>query len=394
MSKITCQLCQEQVHSIAMHLKRDHNDKITLDEYKADYPDAPLLSVEAQEALDKRRQELQEQAKTQMLGASTVEAQHEVIQMPNVQPDRSVAMHEHFGIRKQANVLRPNGDPMAVTVLGKSSHSEHIPDHDPNYVWNIDLLKIVLMSLEVNIPMMLWGHAGTGKTTVIEQVCHYTNRPMIRVQHTSNMIESDVLGQWTVKNGETIFELGPLPLAMMHGWVYLADEYDFAVPHVLSVYQPVLEGKALIIKEAPEALRKIIPHKNFRFAGTGNTNGSGDETGLYQGANLQNAANYSRFGVTEEVGYMSAKTEIVIVQQQAGVLESHAKELVTWANEIRKAYPNEIGATVGPRELIYAGKVGALKGSMREGVRLAITNRMTEVDREIAEDTAQRFLSN
>ena len=39
---------------------------------------------------------------------------------------------------------------------------------------------------------------------------------------------------------------------MKHGWVYLADEYDFAFPQILGVYQPVLEGEALVIKEATQ----------------------------------------------------------------------------------------------------------------------------------------------
>jgi cobaltochelatase CobS len=51
-----------------------------------------------------------------------------------------------------------------------------------------------------------------------------------------------------------------------------------------------------------------------------------------------------------------------------------------------------MGATVGPRELIYAAIQGALKGSMREGVKLAITNRYSDIDREIAEELAQRHL--
>lgn len=69
---------------------------------------------------------------------------------------------------------------------------------------------------------------------------------------------------------------------MKHGWVYLADEYDFAFPQILGVYQPVLEGEALVIKEATPEWRRITPHERFAFIGTGNTNGSGDETGLYQ----------------------------------------------------------------------------------------------------------------
>ncbi|MDW2825454.1 hypothetical protein [Klebsiella quasipneumoniae] len=66
----------------------------------------------------------------------------------------------------------------------------------------------------------------------------------------------------------------------------------------------MLEGKALIIKEGTPEWRYVEPHKPFASIGTGNTNGSGDETGLYQGTNIQNAANFSRFGIVSHVKYM------------------------------------------------------------------------------------------
>ncbi len=67
---------------------------------------------------------------------------------------------------------------------------------------------------------------------------------------------------------------------MKNGWVYLADEYDFAFPQILGIYQPVLEGEPLVIKEATPDWRRVAPHKRFAFIGTGNTNGSGMKRGF------------------------------------------------------------------------------------------------------------------
>jgi cobaltochelatase CobS len=194
------------------------------------------------------------------------------------------------------------------------------------------------------------------------------------------------------RDGSTYFEPGPLALAMKHGWVYCADEYDFAMPAVLAVYQPVLEGEPLYIKEAPPEWRHIVPHPNFRFVATGNTNGSGDETGLYQGTQLGNAANYSRFAVTEEVGYMAPKIEAAVVAQQSGAAISDAERVVDFANEVREAFKaSRISATISPRELIAAAKVGLVKGSdWRTGLKLAFTNRLPRVDKETVEQFAQR----
>ena len=50
MSKITCQLCGEQTHAIQVHLRHSHPE-VSIEEYKAQYPDAPLMSEAAARAV-------------------------------------------------------------------------------------------------------------------------------------------------------------------------------------------------------------------------------------------------------------------------------------------------------------------------------------------------------
>jgi cobaltochelatase CobS len=281
-----------------------------------------------------------------------------------------------------------------------------IPDQDPDFIFNIDLVKITLMALEMRTPGLLWGLHGTGKTSIWEQVCAKTNRPFQRVQHTINTEEAHVLGQYVVRqkvivdkddkehvHAVTEFNLGPLPIAMLNGHVYCADEYDFGLPSVLAVYQPVMEGKPLVIKDAPPEYRIIRPHPNFRFVATGNTNGGGDETGLYQGTQIQNAANYSRFGITAEVGYLDAKVEAAIVAGKSGCRMEEAKKIIAYASEIRKSFvAGNISSTISPRELINAANWGcAMAGNWRNGLNLAFANRLSRTDREVCDQFAQRL---
>jgi cobaltochelatase CobS len=206
-----------------------------------------------------------------------------------------------------------------------------------------------------------------------------------------NMEERDLTGQWTVKGGETHFNLGPLPMAMKYGLTYCADEYDVALPAVLMVYQPVLEGKPLIIKDADPENRIIRPHPNFRFIATGNTNGMGDETGLYQGTLIQNAANYERFGITEEMLYPPEAVEIPLVQGQARVPVAIAQKLVKIAAMCREAYrAGKLSLPPSPRALIRAGQNGKRLGDWARGLQLAYTNRLTRVDQQAVNEIVQR----
>jgi cobaltochelatase CobS len=379
--KITCCRCGAKVHSIKIHIERDHAaEGYRLEDYQREYPDAPLLSEIARIELAKRAR----------ASAATAEGSGPV----------SIAekkfFHETFGYTaSMAGVMSSKGKPIPVGVLPKQPEfADMVPALDPNYVFNLDTLKSLMLAIEMNIPAFLWGHSGTGKTTIFEQIAARTNRPMVRVQHTANMEEEHIVGGWRLRDGKTFFEFGPLPMAMKHGWIYMADEYDFGRPEVLSVYQAVLEGKALFIKEADTSSRVVKPHPDFRFVATGNTNGQGDESGLYQGTNLQNAANFERFGCVEQMHYMDKKLEAKLVSQQADISLDDAAKLVDFATRIRAEFDSsKISNPISPRALINAAKIGIARDNYKAGLEKAFINRLSAVDREAATQVAQRVFS-
>lgn len=397
---IICQIDGAKVHSVALYIKKNHPDW-TIERYKQEFPDAPLLSEKAKRRIAENRA----RASSASNGTSQV-----------VTHTTKRHFHELFDLGNVPAAMSATGHPIEVTVIDR--HSENVEPYvepiDPNYIFNIDLTKKVLVGMELGMPVYLWGYHGTGKTTLLAQVAARTRRPFMRVQHTINTEEAHILGQYVVRsrpveveeidqNGNkhkvvkqdtvTEFQLGPLPLAMIEGMVYCADEYDFAMPSVVAVYQAVLEGKPLVIKDAPPEFRVIRPHPNFRFVATGNTNGVGDETGLYQGTIIQNAANYSRFPITEEVTYMDPKIEEGVLMAQASIEREDAAKLVKFAKEIRQSFADgKLSIPISPRELINAATLGiAFGANWMVGLRLAFTNRLSRVDKKTAEEFAQRI---
>ncbi len=381
--KILCHIDNVMVHSIQLHIQKSHPDW-TIDRYQQEFPDAPLLSPTAVAIM----------AKNKAAKAAAVAAP-ETNTVTTGLVETIGVFHEVFELGAVSAAMNASGNPISVTVL--TGHDiearDYLPDVDPDYVFSIDLLKKIVLGFQLNMPIYLWGFHGTGKTTVLQQVAARLRRPFIRVQHTINMQESDVLGQWTVKDGATHFQLGPLPMAMINGWTYCADEYDFAMPSVTAVYQPVLEGQSLLIKDAPPHFRKIIPHPNFRFVATGNTNGVGDETGLYQGTLIQNAANYSRFKITEEVQYMDPKIETAIIMAKANVQRENAAKIVKFGNAVRDMFSEgKISMTVSPRELISGAQLGFYMGAnWQVGLELAFANRLSRVDKKVVQEFMQRL---
>lgn len=391
MSKIECMLCGEQVHSIAKHIEDKHSDECTILDYEAKFPEAPL---ESQALIDRRKSRAAQNAASQseegksVTSANTVKAEEFVV--------AKAAMDELFGMKGNPEALNRRGQSIQISVYTPPTYLQsYVPEKDADYVMSPSLLKTVLIGLETRVNVYLHGHMGSGKSTMFEVVCAYTNRPMIRIQHTRDTEQSHIVGQWLVKNGATVFELGPLAYAMKHGLVYLADEYDFAMPAVLAIYQPVLEGKPLIIKEADAENRIIHPHPNFRIVATGNTNGSGDETGLYQGTVVQNAANYERFGIVEKVNYMSPDAEIKIIAAKTGADVNSAKSLVRFGTLIRESYGRqEMSLPISPRSLINAANLGVRFGDFKRGLELAFINRLDSTSAQTAMEIMGRIYTS
>jgi cobaltochelatase CobS len=379
-AKITCKIDGALTHSIQKHLKDKYPDW-TLERYMKEYPGEPIMSEYAKKILQDR----QKQRETQTALTTALPAGAEVEQKP---------MAEIFELGAVKGALNARGQPIMVSTFKKLGLEDSIwiPEIDPDFVFDLDKLRTLLIGFEMNIPMLIWGYHGTGKTSLAEQIAARTGRPFVRVQHTANTEEAHVVGQYVVKDGATIWQDGPLSIAMRNGYTYCADEYDFAQPNVIAVYQPVLEGKPMLIKEAPPELRMVKPHPNFRFVATGNTNGAGDETGLYQGTMLQNAANYSRFGITLEISYLDPKIEKAILSAKSRVDAETASKFVDFADSVRKAFMgSKVSMTISPRELITAAKIGRIRGGdWKAGLEVGFMNRLTRADKQAIGEYAQR----
>lgn len=411
---IECQICKAKTHAIRTHLREAHPE-MTVEAYQQKYPEAPLYSAEALKRIEEAKAKAGQSAQELRVNMASTNLAEKIVPIPTATPAPALAnglktakghMHELFklGTNKLA-FSAATGKPIPLTVLDRNTVPEPhlIPEFDDGYIFNVDTLKSLLIGIEMGIPTYIYGHAGLGKSTIWEQIAAATNRPMRRVQHTVNTEESHIVGQYVVvhvedpKTGElkakTEFQLGDLPLAMLNGEIFMADEYDRAYPSVLSVYQAVLEGKPLHIKEAPPEFRLIRPHPQFRFVATGNTNGAGDDTGLYQATVVQDAATFERFGIVERIDYMDEKEEVAILKAKTRCSEKDAKNVVRYANEIRKnAFPKEVSLTIGPRVMINMVNVGIRRSNMLKGVEVAYANRLPESERRAALSIAERIM--
>ena len=148
-----------------------------------------------------------------------------------------------------------------------------------------------------------------------------------------------------------------MSLAIRYGGLFLLNEADLLSPEVAVGLNGVLEGASLCL---PENGGEVIhPHEMFRIACTGNTNGGGDDTGLYQGTGRMNFAWLDRF-IWGEVNYPDAVVEKDLLVKLYPALPEHiVVKMVDFANEIRKqfigasdSYTDTIEVTLSTRTLL------------------------------------------
>jgi cobaltochelatase CobS len=148
-----------------------------------------------------------------------------------------------------------------------------------------------------NRRVMLIGHTGAGKTSLIEQIAARSRHGVLRSNMNGQTTVGDFVGFWTVKGGETLWVDGVLPTAMREGLWLIVDEIDFAEPSILAALTAVLEPHGrLVLKERGNEI--VAPHPSFRLFATANAVGAMSQfRHLYQGANLMNEAFLDRWRV-------------------------------------------------------------------------------------------------
>ena len=251
-----------------------------------------------------------------------------------------------------------------------------VPQKDKDFVsfGNFADVKNVITSKKF-YPIFITGLSGNGKTLAVTQACAVTKREMIRVNITIETDEDDLLGGYRLKDGQTIWQNGPVIEAMERGAVLLLDEIDLASNKIMCL-QPILEGSGIYVKKINKFVK---PKFGFNVIATANTKGQGSDDGKFIGTNVLNEAFLERFPVTFEQEYPAAKTEQKIVAtklKSAGKADDKfATNLVTWADVIRKTYKDGgVDEIISTRRLVHIAEAYSIFKSKMKAIEVC-TNR-------------------
>ena len=249
-----------------------------------------------------------------------------------------------------------------------------VPKKDPQYVaWgHFKDIKSILES-KIFYPIFVTGLSGNGKTSMIREVCAKLKRDMVRVNITVETDEDDLLGGFRLVNGETVWQDGPLVVAMKTGAVALIDEVDLA-SHKIMCLQPIMEGQPIYLKKINEV---VYPADGFNIVATANTKGKGSSDGRFMGTNILNEAFLDRFAATFYQEYPTVQSETKILKKQFALKEMNEDDfvdkLVKWADVIRRSFKEgAVDEIITTRRLIDIVKTHSIFNNKMKAITLCL----------------------
>ncbi len=301
-------------------------------------------------------------------------------------PDTSVSVREVFGIDSD------------LKVPAYSERTEHVPDIDPDYLFNRETTLAIIAGFAHNRRVMIQGYHGTGKSTHIEQVAARLNWPCMRVNLDSHVSRIDLVGKDAIvlKDGKQIteFKEGILPFALQTNTALVFDEYDAGRPDVMFVIQRVLEvsGKLTLLDQS----KVIRPHPAFRLFATTNTIGLGDTSGLYHGTQQINQGQMDRWSIVATLNYLPHDNEVDIIASKVKSFDNDKGrdiigKMVQLADLTRSSFVNgDLSTVMSPRTVITWAENSEIFGDVGLAFQLSFLNKCDELERGLVAECYQR----
>ncbi|MEM0898689.1 MAG: cobaltochelatase subunit CobS [Pseudomonadota bacterium] len=301
-------------------------------------------------------------------------------------PDASISVRNAFGIDTD------------MTVPGYSGINQHVPETDPDYIFDRATTMAILAGFAHNRRVMVSGYHGTGKSTHIEQVAARLNWPCVRVNLDSHVSRIDLVGKDAIvlQDGKQVTEFrdGILPWAYQNNVALVFDEYDAGRPDVMFVIQRVLEasGRLTLLDQS----RVIRPHPSFRLFATANTVGLGDTTGLYHGTQQINQAQMDRWSIVTTLNYLPHDKEVEIIVAKAKEFDNpegreKVNAMVRLADLTRSSFINgDLSTVMSPRTVITWAENASIFDDVGFAFRLTFLNKCDDLERALVAEHYQR----
>ena len=225
--------------------------------------------------------------------------------------------------------------------------------------------KALAIAIKNNIPALLIGETGTGKTSAVKELAYKLGQNYTRISLTGYTTPDELIGSKSVKDGATYYEAGILTRAMTEGHICVLDELNAISPDCSFIIHSLLDDERKISLPNGDIIK---PHPDFRIFATINPD--------YEGTKSLNRAFLDRFGILVFVQILTPANEEKLLTERTGISGDMAKKLIATAWLNRKAYTeNKTMTLISTRSLLQVAELLNEGLTPADAYRTAIVNK-------------------
>ncbi len=218
------------------------------------------------------------------------------------------------------------------------------------------------------LPVLLKGPTGCGKTRFMEHMAWRLKRPLITVSCHDDLTASDLVGRFLVAGGETTWVDGPLARAVRVGGICYLDEIVEARKDTTVVIHPLADDRRVLPMEKVGELLEAPPE--FCLSISYNPGYQSVLKDLKQSTR-------QRF-VALEFDYPAPPLEQKIIMRESGIGPAMAEQLVKFAHMTRNLKGSGLEEGASTRLLVHAAKLMAAGISPVTACRGAVAQALTD----------------
>jgi nitric oxide reductase NorQ protein len=249
---------------------------------------------------------------------------------------------------------------------------------EPYYLSIGNEIELFETAYKAQLPVMLKGPTGCGKTRFVEAMAYRLGRPLVTVACHEDLSATDLVGRFLLEGEETIWHDGPLTTAVRHGAICYLDEVVEARKDTIVLIHPLTDDRRILPVEKRGAL--LSAPDEFMLVISYNPGYQSVLKDLKQSTR-------QRF-LSLEFDYPPPDAELQIIAREGGVDAATAKDLVKIGEKVRNLKGHGLEEGVSTRLLVYAAQMIARGVEPVTACEVAIASPITddaELQRSIRE---------
>lgn len=238
----------------------------------------------------------------------------------------------------------------------------------PFYLPQGDECEIFQAAHANNLPLLLKGPTGCGKTRFVAHMAAQLNRPLYTVACHDDLSAADLIGRYLLKGGETVWVDGPLTRAVREGAICYLDEVVEARKDVTVVLHPLTDDRRIL--PIDRTSEEVEAADGFMLVASYNP-------GYQNIMKTLKPSTRQRF-LSIEFDFPAPALEVDIVARESGLDKDRVESLVRLAGKLRALKGQDLEEGVSTRLIVYAATLIQQGMPLERAVLAAMVEPLTD----------------